>query len=298
MDFGFIKLRVGSADLLLLDGIGDGSGGRREEVARAILHRRRGVGGLRLASVARSEKDLWLEVYDRDGSRKVALFDAALCAARWLLDSGRAGSEELRFRTGSGEIRVDVLDGSSLGLSAGHLYGLPDRALLDGQLALERSLRVESKGERFEALPVALSATGEAAGSDEAGGARREGTARREGPEGVVFFHEGVGAPLRVKLSSRGRGKVPAVAIPALCLSEAEIVIGAPKGARVDTVSMAAMALGAAALLGRASDEAFVRSGRDGLWVRRESDGSLYVAARPAYVFRGDFPIDERTETV
>ncbi len=288
MDFGFIKLRVGSADLLLLDGIGDGSGERREEVARAILHRRRGVGGLRLASVARSEKELWLEVYDRDGSRKAALFDAALCAARWLLDSGRAGSEELRFRTRSGEIRVDVLDGSSLGLSAGPLYGLPDRALLDGQLALQRSLRVESKGERFEALPVALSASGEGGG----------GEAGREGPEGVVFFHEGGGSPLRVRLSNRGKGKVPAVAIPALCLSEAEIGIGAPRDARVDTVSMAAMALGAAALLGRASDEAFVRSGRDGLWVRRESDGSLYVAARPAYVFRGEFPIEERGETV
>jgi hypothetical protein len=69
--------------------------------------------------------------------------------------------------------------------------------------------------------------------------------------------------------------------------------IGNPRDARVDTVSMAAMALGAASLLHLASNEAFVRSGDGGLWVRRNTEGSLYVAARPAYVFRGEFHLDE-----
>ena len=300
MDFDFIKLRVGPADLLLLEGIGDGSGGDRAAVARSILHRRRGVGALRLVSLARSEKDIWLEVYDRDGSREAAVFDAALCAARWLLDSGRAGSGDLRFRTRWGEIQVDVLDGSSLGISVGALYGLPDRSILDVELALERRLRVESRGEGFEALPVALAAAGGGARQAEiahnAQWSSRSGSAgqvAQGGPEGVVFFHEGGAAPLRVRLSSRQRGKVPAVAVPALCLSDSEIRIGGARDARLDTVSMAAMALGAAALLGRASDEAFVGSGEAELLARRNPEGSLYVAARPAYVFRGEFHIDE-----
>ena len=244
---------------------------------------------MRLVSLARAEKDIWLEVYDRDGSRKAALYDAAICAARWLLDSGKAGGGELLFRTRMGEIQIDVLDGSSLGLSVGPLFGLPDRALLDGELALERRLRIEAKGERFDALPVALAAAGRPRGVP---GGSEEAT-RREGPEGVVFFHEGGTAPLRVRLSSRRRGGVPAVAVPAHCISEGEIGIGGTRDARVDTVSMAAMALGAAALLGRAADEAFVRSGEAGLWVRRDQRGSLYVAARPDYVFRGEFHIDE-----
>ena len=82
------------------------------------------------------------------------------------------------------------------------------------------------------------------------------------------------------------------MAIPTLCIGEAELRVGGAKDPRIDQVSMAAMALGAANLLGRVSEEALVRSGEGGLWVRRGPKG-LYVAARPSYVFRGEFHIDE-----
>ncbi|HUX36772.1 MAG TPA: hypothetical protein VMV44_02600 [Rectinemataceae bacterium] len=292
MDLGFIKLRIAGSDLLLLEGIGDGRGRDRSALARSILHRRRGVGALRLAVISRAEKDLWLEVYDRKGSRDAALFDASLCAARWLLDSGRAESDSLRFRNGLGEILVDVLDGSSLGLSTGPLLGLPDREILDREGAGERRLHIESKGESFDALPVALRAQGGPA-QFPASGSRVEAGLQDQGPEGVVFFHEGGQGPLRVRLSGSRNSARPPAAVPTRIISEGSIGIGTPRDAMVDTVSMAAMALGAASLFGRTAEEALVASGDGGLWVRRNSAGGLYVAARPSYVFRGDFPVED-----
>jgi len=291
MDLRFIKLRVAGSDLLLVegvDGVGtddrgvdvhSGPGGDLASLARSVLHRRRGVGALRFVTVARSEKDFRLDVYDREGENRVARFDAALCAARWLLDSGGAGGESLRFKSGEEDILVDILDGSFLGVSAGPLLGLPDRRPLDAELALERRMRIEAKGEAFDALPVALGARG-------------------AGIEGVVFFHEGGAGPLKVRLGSRRRNAIPPVAIPTRSVSEGEIGIGTPRDARVDSVSMAAMALGAANLLGRSGDDALVRSGDGALWARRNGAGSLYVAARPAYVFRGEFHIEDADSAV
>ncbi len=292
MDLGFIKLRIAGSDLLLLEGIGDGRGRDRSALARSILHRRRGVGALRLAIISRAEKELWLEVYDRQGSREAALFDASLCAARWLLDSGLAESDSLRFRNGQGEIHVDVLDGSSLGLAVGPLLGLPDGEPLDPQGAGERRLHIESKGESFDALPVALRARGASARKAPSEG-REEGESRPRGPEGVVFFHEGGQGPLRVRLAASRTSARPPAAVPTRIISEGSVGIGTPRDARVDTVSMAAMALGAASLLGRTAEEALVTSGDGGLWVRRNSAGGIYVAARPSYVYRGDFPFEE-----
>ncbi len=296
-------MRVAGSDLLLSGEIGDGKGRDLAPVARAILHRRRGVGALRLVSLARSATELWLEVYDREGSREAALFDAAICAARWLLDSGRAGGENLRLRTRRGEMQVDILDGSSLGISVGPLLGLPGRGVLDASAALERRVLIEARGERFDALPVALAAAGGLRAENISAGEMRRGEVpeggaatvaeNNDGPAAAVFFHEGGEAPLRVRLSGTRRGGIPAVAVPARCLSEDELRIGTARDASVDAVAMAAMALGAANLLGLASNEAFVRSGDGGLWVRHSAEGRLYVAARPTYVFRGDFHLDD-----
>ena len=90
MDLRFIKLRVAGSDLLLvegIDGIGtddrgvdvhSGPGGDLASLARSVLHRRRGVGALRFVTVARSEKDFRLDVYDREGENRVARFDGTL----------------------------------------------------------------------------------------------------------------------------------------------------------------------------------------------------------------------------
>lgn len=273
MDLAFIKLRVAGADLILAEGVGEGRVRGRPALAQAVLDRRRGVGGLRFVAVDRVERDFWIEVLDRDGSPATAPWDAALCATRWLLDSGRVGGDSIRFRRGGGEIVVDVLDGSSLGVSLGPLLALPDRAVYDGNLALARRLRIEAKAGSFDALPVAVDNPGE------------DG----RGVEAVVFFKNGGADPLRVRLRRSSRGGPPPSAVPAAIISDAELRVGLPRDGRIDATSMAGMALGAASFLGRSDEEALVRSGDGGLWARRGAKDSIYVASRPAYVFRGDF---------
>lgn len=285
MDLRFIKLRVAGADLLLLEELGEGRGLAGPALARAILDRRRGVGGLRLLSLARSEREFWLEVYDGRGSRELPAFDAALCAARWLLDTGRVGGEQIRLRRGRGEFLVDVLDGSSLGIALGPALDLPERRPLEPGQARERRMRIETREGSFEALPLALGAAGPSGG-------REEGEGGPKGPEAVVVFREGGGRGLRVRLRSSS-GREPPPALPLRIISEGELQLGRPRNARLDAASQAALALGAAALLGRAADEALIRSGEDGLWARRNEAGGLYVAARPAYVFRGEYHFEE-----
>src|SRR5512142_2794913 len=113
MELKFYKLRICDADLILVDDLeGDGRDRDWEAVARALLHRRRGAGAERLAVLARAERDIWLRVFRADGAEAAAA-DAALCAARYLLDSGRSGSDRVRMRLSGAETRtltVDVLD--------------------------------------------------------------------------------------------------------------------------------------------------------------------------------------------
>ena len=87
MELTFYKLRLCDSDLILVDDLGgDGRDRDWEGVAQAILHRRRGAGADRLAVISKPEQDLRLRVLRPDGESG-ACADAALCAARYLLDS-------------------------------------------------------------------------------------------------------------------------------------------------------------------------------------------------------------------
>ena len=92
MDLSFYKLRLCDSDLILFDDLG-GDGRDRDWVglARALLHRRRGAGAARLALVSKPERDLWLRVFSPEGEGGPCA-DAALCAARYLLDRSRRAS--------------------------------------------------------------------------------------------------------------------------------------------------------------------------------------------------------------
>jgi hypothetical protein len=46
--------------------------------------------------------------------------------------------------------------------------------------------------------------------------------------------------------------------------------------------------------MGYADREAMIRLGSGALWVEWTSSGSLYAAARPEYVYRGEFHWEEK----
>lgn len=294
MDLRFIKLRLCEADLILIDDL-DGEGRDRDwpEAARRLLDRRKGVGSLRLAVVSRQERDIWLRCFDDEGATEVARFDAALCAARYLHDSGLVASGQLAFRSGKGELAIDILDGSSLGLSLGPLISIPEGRPLDSVLAEERRSIIVADGESYEALPLALEGFSPRGGGESRTAPVEGEAAMTEGPRAVAVFCAGGTKAVRAKIGSSGRGRHPPSALPVRVLSRGEIRIGGLADPRLDACSQAGLAFGAALLTGLVEGEVLVRSGSGALWAELTSSGSVYVAGRPDYVFQGEFHIED-----
>jgi diaminopimelate epimerase len=286
MDLSFYKLRLCDSDIILVDDLaGDGRDRDWEAAARALLHRRRGAGADRLAVISRPEADLWLRVYLADGE-KGPCADAALCAARFLLDSGRSGAGTVPMRIPGGELQVDVLDSASLGISLGPPLGIPDGRAMSASEAESRATSIEAAGVRYQVLPLraGIPAAEAAAVFSDGGAARaraRIAASRRSAERGAP---DRTGAPrentapsvVTVRVESRGR-----------------LLISAPAGGALDCCAAAAAALAAAAAVGYADRDAMVALGSGRLWVEWTEAGSLYVAARPEYVYRGEFHLND-----
>jgi diaminopimelate epimerase len=282
MELTFYKLRLCDSDILLVDDLeGDGKDRDWESAARALLHRRRGAGADRLAVLSKPERELRLRVLRPDGEPGPCA-DAALCAARYLLDSGRSGADAVALRISGGELRVDVLDSASLGLSLGPPRGLPEGEPIGAEAAAARTTSIEAGGERYQVLPIR-------AGLPPA--------------DAAAVFADGGAARARARIASsrreasRKRGSRPAAEAPAVVAvrvaSRGELLVSAPSGGALDCCAVAAAALAAAASVGYADREAMVRMGSGALWAEWAQAGSLYVAARPEYVYRGEFHLNE-----
>ncbi len=283
MDLTFYKLRLCDSDIVLIDDL-DGDGRDRDWalVARALLHRRRGVGADRLAIVSKPEGELRLRVFRPDGSTG-PFADAALCVARFLLDSGRSGTEDIRIRIPGADIRVDILDSASLGLSLGALRGMPDDDVLDAAAAAARATSIEAEGERFQVLPLraGIPAADLIAVFAEGGAARARAriASSRKGRDG--------------KKTDRENGESAPTVVAVQVASRERLLLSAPSGGAQDCSACAAAALAASAAVGYADREAMVRLGSGAIWVEWAASGSLYVAARPEYVYRGEFYLSE-----
>jgi diaminopimelate epimerase len=271
MDLSFYKLRLCDSDIILVDDLDGGGKGRDwETVAAAILHRRRGAGADRLAVVAKPEQDLWLRVFTPEGEGG-ACADAALCAARYLLDSGRSGADSVRMRISGGELCVDVLDSASLGLSLGPPHGMPDGQSLDPSAVASRVTSVEAAGERFQLLPL------------------RAGI---PAADAAAVFAEGGAARARARIASSRGAQAPSV-VAVRVASRGELIVSAPTKGDLDGCAAAAAALAASAALGYADREAMVKLGSGALWVEWAASGALYTVARPEYAYRGEFHVSE-----
>ncbi len=271
MDLSFYKLRICDADLILVDDLaGDGADRDWAKAARALLDRRRGAGADRMAVVSRVESATWLRVFGRGGEGG-PYADAALCAARFLLDSGRSGSDSVELRVSGGELAVDVLDSASLGLALG-----PPRRIGSGEpvsrteaAALETI--IEAGGARYQVLPL---------------------RAGLPGSDGAAVFAEGAGPRARVRALSGARGGAAgtsSVGVAVRVVSGGELAVSARPGPSLDALSAAALALAAASATGRSEAEAMVRLRSGALWVEWTPRGAIYAVGRPEYVYRGDF---------
>jgi diaminopimelate epimerase len=271
MDLRFYKLRICDADLLLVDDI-DGNGRERDwpKAAVALQRRRRGAGADRLAVLARAEADTWLRVFDPQGDEG-PVADAALCAARYLLDSGRSGSELVRLRSSAGELEVDVLDSASLGLKLGPPRSLSSGEALSPAEAGAAATSIESEGGRYQVLPLRVGLPGS---------------------DGIAVFSDGGPSRLTARVGSSGKGPAPAPVIVRI-FSRGELSSRIPKAGGFDACATAGLGMAAASAAGYADSEALVRLGDGALWIEWSAKGWLYAVGRPEYVYRGEFHLGD-----
>jgi len=292
MDLSFYKLRICESDIILFDDLqGKGEGGDFGPLAAAILDRRRGAGADRFAVLQNPGGTVWLRVFDPDGSPSPCLFDSALAAARYLLDSGRSGSEGAKLRTPAGWLQVDLLDGSNLGISLGEPCGLSGAAggerkqLNAGNASAFRTL-IETEGARYEALPLGVNPASET-----------EGTGGSDGPlvSAVAFICDGGATAARASITANRRGTAVLPPLPLRVISRGELWVQAQHGGGLDAAAAAGLALGAASSLGYADRGTAVRIRGGALYAEWTERSGLYVAASPEYVYHGDFHFDEQS---
>ena len=284
MDLSFYKLRLCDSDIILVDDLaGDGRDRDWVAAARALLHRRRGAGADRLAVIAKPEADLWLRVFLADGEASPCA-DAALCAARFLLDSGRSGSDSVAMRISGSEVRVDVLDSALLGVTLGPPLGIPDGKPISAADAASRATSIDAAGERYQVLPLRAGIpAADAAAVFSDGGAVR---ARAR----IAASRKSRGATGRA--GAAGADVAPTV-VTVRVVSRSQLLISTPQGGPLDCCASGAVALAAAVAVGYSEREAMVSLGSGTLWVEWAENGSLYVATKPEYVYRGEFHLND-----
>jgi diaminopimelate epimerase len=276
MDLSFYKLRLCDSDLILIDDLSGGGKGRDwARAAREMLQRRRGVGADRFAVISKPEGEIWLRVFLANGE-EAPLADAALCAARYLLDSGRSSADSVTLRVSGidpsgGFLQVDVLDSASLGIALGPPLGMPGGEVLDAEAAGSRAASVETSGERFQVLPL------------------RAGV---PAADAAAVFANGGAARARARIGS-SKKELSLSAVAVRVASRGELIVSAPTGGKLDSCAAAAVALAASAALGYSDREAVVRLGKGAMWAEWMEGGSLYAAGRPEYVYRGEYHLNE-----
>ena len=271
MEIRFYKLQVCGIDWLLLDRMGADEGPVPDfgALARSLCRRRRGAGGFGVIAVSRPENDIWTECFDAGGHSIPLPPCAALCASRYLFDSGRGGRDYLELRTREGPVRVDVIDSTRFALNLGPAISPSGTPLREGE-ADHTVAKLDVGGKALSILPVRLA--GQTFGVVVTESGFREALAPFEGAASTARrpdFPRLKWTPLAVRIDSRTS---LAAAGPAL-----------------DACAAAGAALAAAGSYGLADREAAVRMGGDAVFVNGDADDGLYAAARPVYVFSGEY---------
>ena len=271
MDVRFYKLHVCGIDWLLTDRIGGDTGPVPDfgTLSQALCRRQKGAGGHGLIALSKPEQDVWAECFDAGGHEIPLSPCAALCTARYLFDSGRGDKDAIELRTREGSSRVDVIDSTRLALGLGSALSPSGAPLREGE-ADSTAAALDIAGKALSILPVRLA--GETFAVVMTEGSLREALA----PFGKPGFAAGT--------PESGRTRITPLA--ARVLSRNNLAAG---GHPRDACAAAGAVLAAAGAYGLADREAAVRIGGDAVFVNGDAIDGLYAAARPVYVFSGEY---------
>ncbi len=271
MNIAFYKLHVAGDDRVLVDAAPGSPAPDGLRLSAALLKRRRGAGAAGLVVLERTERALWLRPYSRRGEPCAAGPVDALCAARYLFDSGRVPGDSVELETAEGRLLVDAIDSSTFALT---LH--PPLARSGEEFRPERAARaarrVEAGGRALDIVPL------------KAGGRSFA----------VLFPGDSVAAPSGARRPRIGTVSGDLAVVEARVASRSRLRVRT-RGA--DVCSAACAATAAAAAFGLCDRETTVAFGkresdtplREAVFVKWLDDGRLYVAARPEYCYSGEY---------
>lgn len=269
MNLSFLKIRVADCPWILFDAsaVALGTDGKTLQpdwamIASIICARSRGASadGIIVADSDGQRISAWT----RNGSPCNLTATASLCAARWLFDAGRAGSDAVVLGFDTQESEVLVIDSRNFGLAMGRPESPGGASLLEalGGLGLSVSVR-EGVG-----ILIPLRIAGQAMD--------------------VVLYDK----PPRVlggALAGASRRRAPD-SIEVLVVARHELRV---RRGRFDPIVAAAAAMAAAVAADLADRELSVLSGGERLVAQWPEDGPIFVAAAPSYCLSGEFWADE-----
>jgi diaminopimelate epimerase len=126
MNLHFLKLRVASDPWILVNRCGieaaDDPAHRTnwQSAATLVCHPHKGASARGLVVVDGGEEPFRVRSWDADGQAQDLPPVAALCAARWLFDTGRAAGETVTMAAPEGLMEIIVLDSRNFGLALGN----------------------------------------------------------------------------------------------------------------------------------------------------------------------------------
>jgi diaminopimelate epimerase len=272
MNLKFYKLHCAISDLILLD-LSECAADALpsfDALAKAACGRKRGIGASLLAVLLRTGPDFLLRAFLPSGEEAETVNDAAVGAARYIIDSGLVGSD-FTLRTIKGALRIEAVDSDSVRIPLGKPEKAGGGAATEADIAGKR-LVVEAPNSRLSVFPVKV-------GHDYA----------------VSFFESSKQASLRRLKESGIRERAPDfVPLAVRVVSRDEFRVYAPMGSIIDSCSAAAAAHVACVSAGfcERTAAAVLPSGIIFVnWV--EDGGELFVAASAEYVFEGEYWFSE-----
>ena len=279
MNLPFYKLRVGKNDTLLVNLMGDAL--PDEEIlpfiVRSMCRRHRGIGANGLAILLdHPEAGADLRCFNPRGEELKSFFDPLLGAARYLFDSGFAGTRAITISTPGGIKSVEAIDSANFRISLGKPLDIEGNQLKE-MISRDTGRYLSLEGKTYPVTPVVL---GQLFGAlffntHPRKGKKKTGRALAKAGLFAREFH-----PLFIQLYSD---------------DDISFWPWWKKGYGLRETSLAAGAAAvAAAVRGFTSRSLMTRCGKDDFYIEwKDPEGELLLTGGAEYVFTGDYYFDE-----
>ncbi len=159
MEINFLKLNIGSNDILLVDFLKatPPEDSIIPDIAKSICKRHRGVGanGLLLILPGKEEK-IFLRYFLSNGREIDVFCDPIICCAKYIFDRGLTGKDDFKVETISGKKKVDIIDSKNFRICSGKPFSIPDNTELYEEPESEYSVPIVLNNKNYNVIPLRI----------------------------------------------------------------------------------------------------------------------------------------------